>query len=137
MCGRPLYFPACDGAGQEGFDKIRVISYRGTNLFVLCFAINNRASFENVRTKWLRELSSHPDSRAVPILLVGTKCDVRETEAASDDDDAQSSKLEVQYYLVCSGTGSGVPLCCYCEVLSTSHKCSWLNKTCVFDISRL
>uniref|UniRef100_A0A2K5ZAU6 Rho-related GTP-binding protein RhoG n=1 Tax=Mandrillus leucophaeus TaxID=9568 RepID=A0A2K5ZAU6_MANLE len=46
-----------------------------TNVFVICFSIASPPSHEKVRPKWLPEVCHHcPD---VPILLVGTKKDLR------------------------------------------------------------
>ncbi|XP_057626401.1 rho-related GTP-binding protein RhoG-like [Chionomys nivalis] len=64
-----------DTAGQEEYDRLRTLSYPQTNVFVICFSIANPPSFENVRHKWHPEVCHHcPD---VPILLVGTKKDLR------------------------------------------------------------
>lgn len=54
-----------------------MISYKGTDFFLLCFGINSRASFVNAGSKWVRELAGHPDSQGKPYLLIGTKCDLR------------------------------------------------------------
>ena len=62
--------------GQEDFDAIRPMSYPGTNVFLLCFAVDKRDTFKNVQAKWVPELKQHQPK--VPILLLGTKCDLRE-----------------------------------------------------------
>ena len=43
---------------------------------MLCFSISDRASYENIRLKWLPELRHHGPQ--VPIVLLGTKQDLRE-----------------------------------------------------------
>lgn len=51
------------------------LSYHQANVFVICFSIASPPSHEKVRHKWLPEVCHHcPD---VPILLVGTKKDLR------------------------------------------------------------
>jgi len=45
-------------------------------VFLLCFSIISKASFENVLTKWAPEVRHHCPQ--APILLVGTKVDLRE-----------------------------------------------------------
>ncbi|KAB1281477.1 Rho-related GTP-binding protein RhoG [Camelus dromedarius] len=64
-----------DTAGQEEYDCLRTLSYPQTNIFVICFSITSPPSYKNVRHKWHPEVCHHcPD---VPILLVGTKKDLR------------------------------------------------------------
>lgn len=56
--------------------RLRPLSYPQTDVFLVCFALNNPASFENVRAKWYPEVSHHCPN--TPIILVGTKADLRE-----------------------------------------------------------
>ncbi|VAI84584.1 unnamed protein product [Triticum turgidum subsp. durum] len=65
-----------DTAGQEDYNRLRPLSYRGADAFVLAFSLVSRASYENIMKKWLPELQHHAPS--VPIVLVGTKYDLRE-----------------------------------------------------------
>ncbi|GFO49337.1 ras-related c3 botulinum toxin substrate 2 [Plakobranchus ocellatus] len=64
-----------DTAGQEDYDRLRPLSYPGADVFLLCFAINNKASAANIKVKWYPELDFH--CPRVPIVLVGTKLDLR------------------------------------------------------------
>lgn len=64
-----------DTAGQEEYDRLRVLSYPGTDVFLVCFSVASTASFENVKQKWIPELQHHsPGGR---IILVGTQTDLR------------------------------------------------------------
>ncbi|KAJ8256471.1 hypothetical protein COCON_G00186230 [Conger conger] len=64
-----------DTAGQEEYDRLRTLSYPQTNVFVICFSIASPPSYENVKHKWHPEVTHHCPN--VPILLVGTKKDLR------------------------------------------------------------
>ncbi|XP_051963717.1 rho-related GTP-binding protein RhoG-like [Xyrauchen texanus] len=65
-----------DTAGQEEYDRLRTLSYPQTNVFVICFCVTSHTSYENVKLKWYPEVSEHCPK--VPILLVGTKKDLRD-----------------------------------------------------------
>ncbi|WOL14564.1 rac-like GTP-binding protein ARAC7 [Canna indica] len=68
-----------DTAGQEDYSRLRPLSYRGADIFVLAFSLISRASYENVLKKWMPELRRFAPN--VPIVLVGTKLDLREDKA--------------------------------------------------------
>ncbi|CAI0557839.1 unnamed protein product [Linum tenue] len=67
-----------DTAGQEDYNRLRPLSYRGADVFLLAFSLTSRASYENIHKKWIPELRHYAPN--VPILLVGTKLDQREDE---------------------------------------------------------
>ncbi|XP_066571471.1 rho-related GTP-binding protein RhoG [Amia ocellicauda] len=73
--GRTVSLNLWDTAGQEEYDRLRTLSYPQTNVFIICFSIGSPSSHANVRHKWQPEVSHHCPS--VPVLLVGTKCDLR------------------------------------------------------------
>ncbi|XP_045703384.1 rho-related GTP-binding protein RhoG-like [Phyllostomus hastatus] len=76
-----------DTAGQEEYDRLRTLSYPQTNIFVICFSISSPSSYDNVRHKWYPEVTHHCPN--VPVLLVGTKSDLR-------TDDETVKKLKEQ-----------------------------------------
>ena len=51
------------------------MSYPQTNVFLICFSIGSQSSFQNVKAKWVPEIRNH--SQHTPIILVGTKLDLR------------------------------------------------------------
>ncbi|KAK4789676.1 hypothetical protein SAY86_016980 [Trapa natans] len=60
-----------DTAGQEDYNRLRPLSYRGADVFILAFSLISKASYENVSKKWIPELKHY--APGVPIVLIGTK----------------------------------------------------------------
>ncbi|OMP00790.1 Small GTPase superfamily [Corchorus olitorius] len=106
--GQTVNLGLWDTAGQEDYNRLRPLSYRGADVFILAFSLISRPSYENVSKKlnevyilllllflilftclasflfmllvvlekWVPELRHYAPS--VPIVLVGTKLDLRE-----------------------------------------------------------
>eukprot|EP00494_Astrolonche_serrata_P004168 UN04180 len=81
--GKPINLGLWDTAGQEDYDRLRPLSYPQTDVFLVCFSVISEPSFANVKQKWIPEITHHAPS--VPIILVGTKSDLR------DDQETQQS----------------------------------------------
>ena len=64
-----------DTAGQEDYDKLRPLSYGNANVFLACFSVTSRLSFESIEGKWIPELRHF--GKGVPIVLVGCQKDLR------------------------------------------------------------
>ncbi|KAJ3127630.1 GTP-binding protein Rho1 [Physocladia obscura] len=73
--GQTVGLSLWDTAGQEGFEQIRRMGYPDTNVLLMCFAVDDRDSFENVLQKWIPEVSYY--AKGVPIILVACKADQR------------------------------------------------------------
>ncbi|XP_049848414.1 rho-related protein racC-like [Schistocerca gregaria] len=68
-----------DTAGQEDYDRLRPLSYPGADLILICFSTVSPVSLNMIREKWYPEVKHYaPD---VPVILVGTKVDLRSEEA--------------------------------------------------------
>jgi len=74
-----------DTMGQEEYDRLRPLSYPCTDVFMLCFSLCDRESYENVTKRWQHELTSHlPTAR---LILVATKLDI---DGENNDESANS-----------------------------------------------
>jgi len=106
---KPIQLGLWDTAGQEDYDRLRPLSYPQTDVFLVCFSIISRSSFENVKSKWIPEIKHHvPEA---PFLLVGTKMDLRMDQEVlakvgqpiSKDQGVQLAKeLGARNYVECS-----------------------------------
>ena len=65
-----------DTAGQETYDRLRSLAYPESDVFLVCFSVVSPDSYDNVREKWIRDVSHH--SPRTPIILVGTQSDLRD-----------------------------------------------------------
>lgn len=65
-----------DTAGQEDYDRLRPLSYPHTDVFLVAYSVTSPHSFQNVKSKWLPEIAHH--APGIPIILVGTKSDLRD-----------------------------------------------------------
>jgi Ras-related C3 botulinum toxin substrate 1 len=118
--GKPISLGLWDTAGQEDYDRLRPLSYPQTDVFLICFSIVSPPSFDNVKAKvcshapvspeaastnliwqWYPEIDHHAPN--IPIILVGTKLDLRE-DAATLDSLRQKRMEPVSYEqaLVCA-----------------------------------
>lgn len=77
--GKPVELGLWDTAGQEDYDRLRPLSYPQTDVFLLTFSIISPYTFDQVKSKWWPELQHC--APGVPIILVGTKGDLRNDEA--------------------------------------------------------
>ncbi|XP_022735744.1 rac-like GTP-binding protein 3 isoform X1 [Durio zibethinus] len=101
-----------DTAGQEDYNRLRPLSYRGADVFVLAFSLVSRASYENVLKKWITELQHYAPS--VPVVLVGTKLDLREDKhyladhpgllpvSTAQQGEELRKQIGAAYYIECS-----------------------------------
>merc|ERR1711988_1691512 len=80
--GRSIQLGLWDTAGQEDYDRLRPLSYPQTDVFLVAFSLISRPSFDNIKAKWVPELAHH--NPTTPMILVGTKQDLRDDPATID-----------------------------------------------------
>ncbi|XP_017770978.1 PREDICTED: ras-like GTP-binding protein RhoL [Nicrophorus vespilloides] len=89
--GKPHKMILTDTAGQEEYDKIRVLAYKECNVFVLCYSVDSRTSFNSVLSKWSQELRYFRPKCI--IILAATKIDLRQS---NQDCVTEAEGLEMQ-----------------------------------------
>lgn len=68
-----------DCAGKEDYARLRPLSYVGTDCFCVSMSVVCRSSMENLKSVWFPEIHHHQPG--VPILVIGTKTDLRNDPA--------------------------------------------------------
>jgi GTPase SAR1 family protein len=91
---------------------LRSMTYASTNVVVICFAINNRKSFNDVTTIWRPEIKKYLKT-PYPVILCGTKKDTRLDNSSGDEStvstaegEALSKDIGADGYVECSAQSS-------------------------------
>ena len=80
--GTKISFLPTDINASPEYERLRRLTYPGTDVFLLCFSFDNRASWESVRTLWYPEIHLHRPQ--APFILVGTKCDLLDDDLITE-----------------------------------------------------
>mmetsp|Transcript_9222 Transcript_9222/g.23499 ORF Transcript_9222/g.23499 Transcript_9222/m.23499 type:complete len:202 (-) Transcript_9222:346-951(-) len=117
---QPVNLGLWDTAGQEDYDRLRPLSYPDTHVFIVCYSVVMRSSFQNITSKWCPEIMQH--CPGTPFILVGTKIDLRNDAETVQrlvasgsqplspmDGERMKSSIGALQYLECSAlTGQGL-----------------------------
>jgi len=76
--GKSVTLRLYDTAGQEEYDRLRPLSYPGTNIVLLCFSVAQRSTFDSISSKWAPEVRHYLPR--TPTILVGLKTDIRDSD---------------------------------------------------------
>mmetsp|Transcript_14627 Transcript_14627/g.16589 ORF Transcript_14627/g.16589 Transcript_14627/m.16589 type:complete len:204 (+) Transcript_14627:119-730(+) len=105
--GKDYVLGIWDTAGQEGFDRLRPLSYPESDIFLICFDVTNDKSFSNLKAKWIAELQHHQPG--TPFMVVGTKVDLRGDPSVENSDartqqeyEQEAMSLGALTYIECS-----------------------------------
>lgn len=79
---KPVTLGLWDTTGQEDYDTLRSMSYTQTDVFLICFSVEDFISFKNVTAKWYPEVRKYCPN--TPVILVGTYSDSRVDPKAVD-----------------------------------------------------
>lgn len=94
-----------DTAGQEDFDRLRLLSYPRTHVFIVCFQVTSEDSLHNVKIKWRPEVQEHCGD--TPVILCGLKIDLRGTAefpncVSQEKGEEFAREINAHRYLECS-----------------------------------
>ena len=92
-----------DISGQETYARIRPLNYSRADVFIVCFSIVDRDTFNNIKLEWEPEIKHHsPRSK---IILVGTKLDLCEYESrkvTTEEGEKLAKDIGAKSYVECS-----------------------------------
>uniref|UniRef100_A0A3B3V065 Ras-related protein Rab-34 n=1 Tax=Poecilia latipinna TaxID=48699 RepID=A0A3B3V065_9TELE len=110
VLGVPFSLQLWDTAGQERFKCIASTYYRGAQVVIIAFDVNDIASLGHAR-QWLEDALKENDPTSVQLFLVGTKKDLSSPAQYSRiEQDAMKFAREIhaEYWAVSSLTGENV-----------------------------
>jgi GTPase SAR1 family protein len=73
--GEKIHVGLWDTRVREDNDRLRVLSYPQTDLFIICFDVSVMRMFQNVTSIWAPEVSN--SGEGAPCVLIGCKSDLR------------------------------------------------------------
>ncbi|XP_070826401.1 ras-related protein Rab-34a isoform X1 [Chaetodon trifascialis] len=110
VLGVPFSLQLWDTAGQERFKCIASTYYRGAQVVIIVFDVNDVASLGHVR-QWLEDALRENDPTGVQLFVVGTKKDLSSPAQYSQiEQDALklAQEIRAEYWAVSSLTGENV-----------------------------
>ncbi|KAJ2596160.1 hypothetical protein GGF39_003555, partial [Coemansia sp. RSA 1721] len=63
--GHQIELGLWDTAGQEDYDRLRMMSYENTDIVLMCFSVDSIESLENTNEKWLPEIQTQAPNAKV------------------------------------------------------------------------
>lgn len=116
----PFTLALFDTGSESEYDSCRPFTYPGTDVFLICFPVNEPGCFDDVATKWVPEVQGHLPG--TPFLIVGTKADLRQNTKATgkpagtgnriisfEEGEQLAKRLKAEKYIECSAvTMTGV-----------------------------
>lgn len=111
--GKPYALSLHASFRPDEYDRLRPLMYPHTDVFLICFSVVNRTSFENIKEKWAPELRYWCPK--IPFLVVGTEIEKRtdpetleklkvmgKSIVSPDEGRAMAMKVFASEYLECS-----------------------------------
>jgi len=117
--GKQIELALWDTAGQEEYDRLRPLIYPESDVILIVFSIDFPVSLANVQDKWHPEVAHFCEG--VPLILIGTKIDLRKDETTRrmlsaqgqrtvtpEQGQAVAKEIGAKYMECSSKTGQGV-----------------------------
>lgn len=99
-----------DTAGDSDYDRLRPLSYPGTNAFLICYSVERPESLTLARDKFAVEARMAVQN--APLILVACKTDLRskgQGSVSTEDGRAVAKKISARDFVECSAlTGDNV-----------------------------
>ena len=98
-----------DVNGKDDYKHIRHFKYPKTDVFIICFSLVSRITFENVKKVWVPEIEEYCPS--IPYILVGTKSDLKRDQehnlgdnvfVSTTEGELMMNEIRAQKYIECS-----------------------------------
>lgn len=74
-----------DSPGSPDYDRVRPLDYASTDVFVLCFSVDQSDSLRNLREKWLPEVLYYCNYTYPTILIVACRTDLRTDRVITEE----------------------------------------------------
>ena len=100
--GKPVGVGLWDPSGWEDYERLRPLEYQQTDVFLLCFSVENEMRRDFFESYWFKELNHFCPN--VPIILVATKIDLREDDnrtnaITTEEGRKMAEKVRAMYYM--------------------------------------
>lgn len=97
-----------DTSGQEKYQALSNLYFRGARVILFTYAINSRESFNNV-TRWIQSSRKNCDNPDFIGVLIGNKIDLEDQRVVSYEEGEQLAQSNEFLFLECSAkTSAGI-----------------------------
>ncbi|GFQ81804.1 ras-like GTP-binding protein rhoA [Trichonephila clavata] len=115
-----------DADARDELKEARMDNYRQSDIFLLCFAMDDPNSFKSISEKWVPELKEFLSKRLC--LLVGLKQDVKERKIITETGENLKEELKLHKYMECSAYEGINVLSVFREAANIAFKSELLEK---------
>jgi small GTP-binding protein len=107
VTGRDIRLQIWDTAGQERYRGMTPMYFRGANVAMVCYAIDDRETFDAVDS-WMTSLKENAPPQVL-VFLVGNKCDLEHhRQVPSESGQEKAKAIRATFYEVSAKTGDRV-----------------------------